>query len=41
MYESLSGSLLVGILYNLLALNSRAKDKWPQKVTLMNTDIMP
>ena len=37
---SLSGSLSLCFLYNILALNSRAKGNKTLKVTLMNHDIM-
>ena len=38
--ESLCCSLSVCFLYNILALISRAKGNQPQKVTLMNHDII-
>ena len=40
MYESLYSSLCACFLYKILALSSRAKSNYPQKVTLMNHDIM-
>ena len=40
MYKSLSGSLSVCFLRNILALNSRANGNQPQKITVMNYDTM-